>query len=258
MIKSSAHILISNISLKFSRFTKCHGFLYNGKSGGSQHGILFLISIQIHSSSPLLEDVLDPSVAVLPQCPFHRECGFSSGPGQQSQVPPVPPAPLQSWLAHRSCNTRGPADSQPLLRGLHTSLHLPGDSGAGGRAGVCTAFLQVRASPREVLQLSQSPAGFFSALPCQSAVHAPQDAEFLCWKLEMELKLGCWGWTSCLCSESGVCQALPAMDQCRIGTGETLQQQMVAAAFPALLPSPWAKLLYPFQLKTNEVNRKNS
>lgn len=200
----------------------------------------------------------------MPLCP-PQGTWLGHGPGEQRQVPPVPPAPssaTSSLRCHQLRCSRGwhtdhatLVRQQPLVRGLHTSLHLPGHSGAGGRAAVCTAFLQVRASPREVLQLSQSPAGFFSALPCQSA---PQDAEFLCWKLEMELKLGCWGWTSCLCSESGVCQALPAMDQCRIGSGETQQEQMAAAAFPPLLPSSWAKLLYPFHLKTNEVNRKTS
>lgn len=69
----------------------------------------------------------------------------------------------------------------------------------------------------------------------------------------MEQNLQGWAWTSCQCSESGVWWAPPAMDQCRSGSGETPQQQMAAAAFPPLLPSPWAKFLYPFQYNSKPV-----
>lgn len=69
----------------------------------------------------------------------------------------------------------------------------------------------------------------------------------------MELKLRGWDCTSCQCSEPGACWALPVMDQCRNGSGETPQQQMAAAAFPSLLPSPWAKFLHPFQCNSKPV-----
>lgn len=123
---------------------------------------------------------------------------------EQGQGPPVPPAPLQACLAHRPCNTRGPAVSQPLTRGLNTSSHCPGGEllprRSKGRAGGLHNLPPGKDKPKwGFYRLSQVPSDFFSALPSQSAVNVPRDAEFLCWKLEMELKLKCWDWTCSHC-----------------------------------------------------------
>lgn len=95
MIKRAVHTSLFKIfSLNSQGLQNVMAFSVMARAeSGSQHKILFLIWIQIHSPCLFLEDALELSVTPVPLCPSQ---GWASGPGEQSQVPPVPPAPAQS------------------------------------------------------------------------------------------------------------------------------------------------------------------
>lgn len=149
--ESSAHILIENISLKFSGFTKCHGFLYYGKSREWQPTLnSFLILVQINSSWRMFWSWVwqcYPSAQ-------HRECGRASGPkgagsGPCSATSSTPGVSGTQTMQHSWASSFTALDQRVEHILTLPRWWTPPQKEQKAGLEVCTTFLQVRTSPSE-------------------------------------------------------------------------------------------------------------